>query len=85
MKPNRVQVKPIFGIMLLVTLSACGQQTIDMLNLPALRYQQRVDWCYNGTNITSVSHIKTQRSILLNRLIVHTVRGNGTYSGTAGY
>src|SRR5215212_11812837 len=28
MKYYRVQMKPIFGIILLVTLSACGQQTI---------------------------------------------------------
>ncbi|HSO10899.1 MAG TPA: hypothetical protein VLT51_00895 [Anaerolineales bacterium] len=91
----------------------------------ALRYQQKVDWCYDGTKITSVSHVHTPTVYIVTYryigLIGHlhsggvgqtsyraysqahfcmwvgacvwnvypwvdqTVRGNGTYTGTAGF
>lgn len=36
-----------------------GVNIYDGVGVLIIRYQQKVDWCYDGTKITSVSHIKT--------------------------
>jgi len=36
-----------------------GAQIFNQFGALLARYQQRVDWCYDGTKITSVSHVHT--------------------------
>ena len=36
-----------------------GEDIYNMYGALLARYQQRVDWCYNGSIITSVSHVHT--------------------------
>ena len=105
-----------------------GANIYNGFNQLVAKYSQKVDWCYNGTTITSVSHTHTGSVYnalwRYNGLIAHshsggagqtsfraysqasfcnflpvtgacmqyvypwvdqTVRGNGTYTGNAGF
>lgn len=75
--------------MALVAASGCKSRTdgVDMYDaygIRLFRYQQKVDWCYNGTTITSVSHVHTPTVYMFTWRYNGILAGGHVHSGGVG-